>query len=146
MSYDLGVFDIAAAPKDKAAFNVWWGKALEAEQESYDDIEIATPELTAWFHDMRKTYLPMNGPFALADDHPNFDSPKITGYQIGPKTIYCDFRWSEAEDAGPWMFELAEKHGLAVYDPQRDVIIYPRETTVSQKRSFWAKLKSMFGG
>jgi len=146
MSYDLGVFDIASAPKDKIAFDTWWTKALEAEQEFYDDIAITTPELAAWFHNMRKSYPPMNGPFAPAEDSANFDSPKITGYQIGPKTIYCDFRWSEAEDVGFHMFELAEEHGLAVYDPQRDVIIYPREKTVVKNPSFWAKLKSLIGG
>lgn len=115
MSYDLMVFATEVAPKDREAFMEWYDQQTEWEEEhSYDNPEVSTPALRAWFLDMIQTYPALNGPFSpdtLAEDEAS-----TTDYSVGRSVIYAAFAWSKAEQAYEAMFRLAAKHGVGFFD------------------------------
>ena len=98
MSYDLMVFAPEAAPKGREAFMEWYDEQSEWEEEhSYDNPEVSTPALRAWFLEMIQSYPAMNGPFS-SDDLP-VDEASVTDYSVGRSVIYAAFAWSKAEQA-----------------------------------------------
>ena len=113
MSYDLMVFDAETAPREREAFISWYDRQTRwDESHGYDDPQVTTPELRAWFEEMIQTFPPMNGP--LASDDP--DDPHVTDYSVGRSVIYAAFAWSQAEVAHQRMGELAAKHGVGFFD------------------------------
>ena len=113
MSYDLLVFDPAAAPRKRAAFLDWF-RAFTNWDAGYDynNIDAAAPCLKAWFLDMIKEFPPMNGPYALDAVE---DGSRVSGYGVGPSAIYVDFRWSEAEYPANRTLNLAIRHSVGVF-------------------------------
>ncbi len=106
MSYDLMVFDPQGPPPDRKGFLEWCQQqTLWSEGHSYDNADLATSDLRAWYRDMLSQYPAMNGPDSSGD----VDNPKVTDYTIGRSTIYAAFSWSEAEGALDVMFRLAGK-------------------------------------
>jgi hypothetical protein len=119
MSYDLMVFAPEVAPKDREAFMSWNDEQSEWEEEhSYDDPEVSTPALRAWFLEMIQSYPAMNGPFS-SDDLPE-DEASVTDYSVGQSVIYAAFAWSKAEEAYQAMFSLAAKHGVGFFNASSD--------------------------
>ena len=115
MSYDLLVFDPAAAPKDRAEFLSWWEQQSQwAEPHGYDDPAITTPALRGWFLEMILKFPAMNGPFA-SDDVPE-DEATVTDYSVGSSVIYAGFAWSKMEPAYEEAFSLAAKHRIGFFD------------------------------
>jgi hypothetical protein len=113
MSYDLMVFDPLSPPADRAGFMNWYKDQSQWEEaHSYDNPDISTPDLHAWFFEMTKQYPPMNGPYASDD----VDDPKVTDYSVGKSVIYAAFAWSEADAAHSVMFNLAQKHRVGFFD------------------------------
>jgi hypothetical protein len=50
MSFDLMVFDAAAAPRSRAAFLAWYQEQTNwQESHGYNNPEIPAPALKAWF-------------------------------------------------------------------------------------------------
>lgn len=86
----------------------------------YNDPDVLSPALRAWFDDMIVRFPPMNGPLASAAD-----DAKTTDYSLAPAFIYAAFAWSVAEEAHAAADELARKHGLGFYDPQTDLVRIP---------------------
>ena len=120
MSYDLMVFAVEAAPRERAAFLEWYGEQSEwGEDHSYDDPEVSSPALRAWFMEMIKSYPPMNGPFA-SDELPE-DESSVTDYSVGRFVIYAAFAWSEAQRAYQTVFGLAGKHGVGFFNAGSDL-------------------------
>jgi hypothetical protein len=117
LSYDLMVFDAAAAPRDRTQFLAWYEKQSEwQESHGYNDPEVPAPVLKKWFREIIKAFPPMNGP--LASDDP--DNPKVTDYSLGRAVICGAFAWSEAEAAYMHVKELAAKHGVGFFDVSGD--------------------------
>lgn len=115
MSYDLMVFDAAAAPKGRPAFMAWYGQQTQwTETHGYNNPDVPTPPLRAWFREMIETFPPMNGPLAVSDD--DIDNPKVTDYSVGQWVIYAAFAWSEAQAAYRLSVDLAGKHGVGFFD------------------------------
>jgi len=113
MSYDLMVFELSVAPKERKEFMSWYAQQIEwTENHSYEDHEVSTKGLQAWFTDMIQYYPPMNGPLASED----VDAPNVTDHCIGNNVIYSAFAWSVAEDAYLKMRELAIKHSVGFFD------------------------------
>ena len=113
MSYDLVVFDPAAPPPDHKGFLAWYqqqGKWQEGH--GYDDPQVSSPALRAWFLDMIKTYPIPNGPHGIPDD----GSAQSSDYSVGAVMIYGAFAWSEMEGAYQAAFGLAKKHQLGFFD------------------------------
>ncbi len=118
MSYDLMVFDLEAAPKNRYEFMKWYeAQAKWAEDHDYNDLAITTPELRNWFMEMIPVFPAMNGPYAKEDeDEDEDDHETVTDYTIGRNVIYTAFAWSVAEQAYSLMVRLAEKHGVGFFD------------------------------
>jgi hypothetical protein len=133
MSYDLMVFDPATAPREQASFMEWYAQQTEwSEGHSYENAQITTPELRAWYDAMREVWYPMNGPDSpwtgIPDDSPLWDDDRVTECTIGRHVIYCDFRWSKAEEAREAVVRLAEKHQVGFFDASGDGrIVFPGE-------------------
>lgn len=114
MSYDIFVFDPAAAPKDQASFSSWYATQTDWDMEkTYDDPQTTTSSLRAWFMDMHKVFPAIGGPFAREDD----EGDDMWGdYSISDRIIYAAFPWPKAQEANSLAFELAQKHGIGLYD------------------------------
>jgi hypothetical protein len=61
---------------------------------------------------MIKVFPAMNGPDATHD----YDNSAVPGYTCASTSIYCDFRWSQAEPAYDHVRTLARKHRLGFFD------------------------------
>jgi hypothetical protein len=119
MSYDLLVFQPGKAPREREAFLSWWGKTAEwSEDHGYDDPNVSTPQLKAWFLEMIEPYPAMNGPFS-SEELPE-DDAAVTDYSVGKEAIYAAFAWSKAEAAYTQVFNLAAKHQLGFFDASSD--------------------------
>ena len=117
MSFDLTVFEPGAPPPDRAGFLHWFNQQTEwGEEHGYNNPDVCSPALRAWFDEMRQTYPPMNGPFASDD----YDNPKLSDYSVGRTMICASFAWSQAEDAYALMFSLARKHRVGFYYTSAD--------------------------
>ena len=122
MSYDLMVFDPAAAPREREEFMQWYDVQTEwAEDHEYDDPAVTTPALRAWFLEMIETFPAMNGPYGGdEDDDDYFDNPHVSDYCIGKSVIYTAFAWSVADEAYETVCTLAAKHGVGFFDVSSD--------------------------
>ena len=119
MSYDLMVFAPEQAPKEREGFLEWYDEQSEWEEEhSYDNPEVSTPALRAWFMEMIKSYPAMNGPFSSVSLPENEST--VTDYSVGQSVIYAAFAWSKAEQAYDAMFKLAAKHGVGFFNASSD--------------------------
>jgi len=119
MSYDLMVFDPAAAPMNRQEFLSWFDQQAEwSETHGYDDPAVSSPGLRSWFLEMISDFPALNGPYASKSD--DMDDPRITDYCIGQSVIYAAFRWSEADIAYEVMFRNAAKHRVGFYDVSSD--------------------------
>jgi hypothetical protein len=115
MSYDLMVFDVAAAPAGREAFMAWYRQQSEwSEEHDYDDPAVSTPALRAWFMELIERFPAMNGPLAPKDEPE--DDALLTDYSVGKSVIYAAFAWSKSEAAREAVFSLAAKHGLGFFD------------------------------
>jgi hypothetical protein len=117
MSYDLMVFDPAAAPATHTEFMAWYRARMEDENGLLgDDVSaLDSSSLQGWFHDMIIIFPPMNVAFA-GEEVPE-DESLPTDYTIGNSLIYAMFAWSKAELAYNTVMELAKKHAVGVFDP-----------------------------
>ncbi|UHS56299.1 hypothetical protein [Agrobacterium vaccinii] len=116
MSYDLMVFEPRDAPREKDLFLDWYAEQTQwSEGQSCDDPSGTTPNLAAWYADMRRHFPNMNGPAAYEPGHEK-DNPRVTGFTIGKSVIYVDFRWSEAEAAYAAVRSLAVKHRVGFFN------------------------------
>jgi len=120
MSYDLMVFKPAAAPTSKFEFLKWYENQTEwAEDHSYDDSAVTTPNLRQWYNAMILEFPPMNGP----DRSEDFDDPRVSDYSVGRSVIYVAFSWSQAEVAYSAVRAAAEAAGVGFFDASGDAEI-----------------------
>ncbi len=117
MSYDLAVFDMSVAPRERDAFLAWYDEQTRwAEGHQYDDPAVSSPELRSWFMSMIKAFPAMNGPFAST----KVDGPLLTDYSVGRSMIYVAFAWSVAETAYHKVIDRAYRHRVGFYDVSGD--------------------------
>ncbi len=122
MSFDLMVFETAAAPKKKDEFMEWYDRQTEREEDhDYMSAAVASPALQDWYMEMKETFPPMDG-----DDAPDMDSLSaeaedfLTDYSIGREVIYAAFSWGKAGEAYELACKLAQKHGVGFFDVSGD--------------------------
>jgi len=114
MSYDLAVFEPAAAPPNHEGFIAWYREQTKwGESHDYNDPMATTAALRGWFLEMIQTFPALNGPYAK---EANIGNPKTADYSFGKSMIYVTFAWSEMNDARPTMFALAKKHRVGFFD------------------------------
>ncbi len=151
MSYDLLVFDPHSAPRDRAAFLEWWELTAQwTEGHSYDDPEITTPELRAYYNDLRATFRNLNGPGSPTDEELEIPGvvDRLTDYSIGYQVIYAAFPWSEAEVAYPLVRDLAVKHRVGFFDASCDEpepeIYFPGDILRPPSGGSWRQIAADF--
>ncbi len=111
------VFDQQAPPPDRKGFMAWYAQQTRWEEDhGYEDPEVTTPELRAWFLEMVRLYPAMNGPFASGD----VDHPKVSDYCIGKRLVYVGFAWSQAKEAYETVLSRARKHKVGFFDVSAD--------------------------
>lgn len=139
MSYDLMVFEPAAAPASKAEFLTWYEKQTEwTEGHGYDDPAVTTPKLRQWYEAMAADFPPLNGPDASED----LDDPTVSDYSVGQSVIYVAFAWSQAEAAYKAVRAAAEAAGVGFFNASgSDAEIWlPGQVAPAVKPSFWRRL------
>jgi hypothetical protein len=116
MSYDLAVFDPAAAPSNRAAFKDWFHRATRWRgPRRYDDPSICSAPLRNWFLEMIEEFPALNGPYGVPRGEA-MDDPRVSMYGIGDHLIYVGFASSQGKAAYEACLRLAAKHGLGCYD------------------------------
>jgi AcrR family transcriptional regulator len=116
MSYDLMVFAVEAAPRERESFLEWYDQQSEWEEDhGYDDPSVSTAALRAWFMEMIKQFPAMNGPYA-SREVPEEEAAALTDYSVGRQVIYAAFAWSMAEQAYETVFSLAGKHNVGFFN------------------------------
>ncbi len=138
MSYDLMVFDPAAAPFDRKEFKAWYDDQTKwSEGHSYNDPKVTTPALQDWFHEMIREFPAMNGPYASTD----YDNSYVTDYSVGRAVIYAGFAWSVAQDAYKAVVEGAARHKVGFYDvsgPHGEIVL-PGQTPRDTDSATWTR-------
>jgi len=115
VSYDLMVFDPAAAPAGHAEFMKWYEDQTKwQEPHGYDDPAVSTPGLRALVLDLVVQFPALNGPLAPRELPEDESAP--ADYSIGSQVVYAAFAWSKAEEAYSVLRNLAEKHGVGFFD------------------------------
>ena len=113
MSYDLMVFEASAAPTERQKFLEWYRQQTKwSEGHSYNDPDVSTPSLQAYFHGIIDIFPAMNGKYRSND----YDDPMVTDHCVGKYVIYSAFSWSCAEEAYRVVRQLAEKHRIGFFD------------------------------
>ena len=151
MSYDLMVFEPAAAPKDHAAFMAWYFKLVEWNDEPYDDPTRTTERLRMWVRDIQCKFPDMNTPEAeiiLIDD-----DGVLSDYTIGRDFVYTGFAWSKVVAAAGEAERLAKLHGVGFFDvssngeevylPMNGTLVLAHQKEVP---SFLERMRRKFGG
>lgn len=112
MSYDLMVFDPAAAPaKKRGPFLDWYDQQAEwGEAHSYDDPAVSSAPLQAFYADISAIF-----PAIEQEEGPGTD------YTIGKSVIYITFEWDKIDEAHETVFSLAAKHKLGFFDVSSDL-------------------------
>lgn len=112
MSYDLMVFDPAAAPgKKRAPFLDWYDEQSDwKEAHDYDDPAVSAPALQAFYQDIAQRF-----PALQSEEEGGTD------YTIGKSVIYMSFGWESIDDAYDTVFALASKHAVGFFDVSSDL-------------------------
>src|SRR5690348_14677048 len=98
MSYDLAVFDPAAAPTEREAFLEWFDRQAEwGEPRDHNDPRGCSSAIRPWFYDMIAQFPAMNGPYSK-EERPE-DEATLTDYSLGTSLVYAAFAWSKADQA-----------------------------------------------
>ena len=117
MSFDLIVFDIKSATRNRSDFDGWVETRLKWEEaHGYNDPSVTTSSLKSWFDEMRKSFPPMNGPLAVDDEDEEF----IADYNIGKDMIYVTFGWSAALIAYNEALRISVKHNVGFFNISDD--------------------------
>lgn len=112
MSYDIMVFDPAAAPPKRPAFLDWYDAQTEwGDAHDYDDPAICSAALGAFYADIVQIFPP------IQDDNED----EGTDYTIAAQLIYMSFQWDAVDQAHETILLLAGKHKLGVFDPSSDL-------------------------
>ena len=141
MSFDLMVFDLENAPKNRQEFVAWYEVQTNwSKVETSFDSKIASPTLQEWFQKIADKYPPMNGPLAPDGD----DIENLADYTITQNIIYAAFSWDNAEGAYSLAKELASELNVGFYDvssPNGEIILgnisINEETPNKEWWKFW---------
>jgi len=139
MSFNLLVFDPAIVRyQDAAEFAAWYENFTNwSDGRDYNSAAGTTVPLQIWFHDIRKTYPAMNGPFAAPHETWSLSTEsKITDYSLGNEAIYVAFSWSEASGAFETVIRLAAKHELGFYNVSGEGDVWVPDGNGNLKRVF----------
>ena len=115
MSFDILIFDPTVVDhKDPATFIEWFDDLTEWEgQHDYNSPEILADKMRLFFDGIRVEYPPMNGPYAVDDDH--IDDSNVADYTLTPNAVYVALSWSVSEIATKDILKHAQEERLAIF-------------------------------
>lgn len=109
------VFEPDAVPPSHEDFLEWYSRQTKwTEDHGYNDPELTSEHLRAWFKEMIQIFPPMNALASPAESQP--EEPSSSDYAIGADFIYASFSWSKAESAYMTVARLAEKYQLGLFN------------------------------
>lgn len=118
MSYDLVIFQAEGAPRDQASFETWCFEMMEDAGERDDFLAApATAAMAAFFTELSNQF-PVAGP--------NADTEAAAAYEFQANYMSIHFQWAVSSAASQRSLELAQKHGLGLYD-LKGAVIFPDE-------------------
>ncbi|WP_433947561.1 hypothetical protein [Brevundimonas diminuta] len=120
MSYDLLVFEPAAVPVERAAFQAWYDAFMRWDGAwDYNDPAVCSPALQRWEAGVRRRFWALNGPHASRTG-PWFRPSNSADITCAPSAIYAGFAWSRADVAQELALTLAKRHGVGFYNVSGD--------------------------
>ena len=116
MSFDLAVMNIEQHISSEEAAKIY-GELCEG---NYD---VLTPseKIDAFYQELIGQYPDID---SYSDDEVD-DYPWSVEIDISDGAVVLSMVWSRVEEVAPFVMHLAEKHGLACYDPQDDKVQLP---------------------
>jgi hypothetical protein len=115
LSYDLVVFDPAAAPRDRASFLDWAKYALSAaDGQSRSDLAATSSTLSAWHNGMCRMFPAGDGP--RAHDPFSTQATRNATYRFASHAILAGFHWEVSGAALHHAKKLALTHGVGLFD------------------------------
>lgn len=115
MAFDLYVFDLFAAPRDRHDFLDWVSRNFRSmDGPLAGDADRLTPALKAWHREISQTF-----PGAMDPNHFEFDSPNAARnatYRFAQSAIQASFEW---ESSGPALMRAkraAQAHGVGLFE------------------------------
>jgi hypothetical protein len=123
MSFDLGVWYPQKRIRNEEAAELYLRLC-----DGDTTVVAPNPAIDAFYVELTARHPEIDAiPNERIDDHDY--CPWSCKLDHSPGHLIMSCVWSKAAYVGQLVQELARKHGLAVYDPQSDVIIYPDGST-----------------
>ena len=129
------VFTRDAVPEDISTDELlaWCRNPEHPDEWDATSPEGTSPELVAFYDELRADFPPVNGPDAPSEDElaevPGLED-RLADYEIGVNHIYLAFPWGKAEKVAQTIPAVAERLGLGLYDPQGPNVFFPDGTMV----------------
>lgn len=120
MSYDLGIW-YAATPITSTEASEIYGRIGEDPAVTTDGTLQATPSIAKLVKDLTAQHPQLEDCDADEADASPWSGP----FEVTDRYLSLNLAFSEAEEVVELLEELCAKHDLVLYDPQRDVVIYP---------------------
>ena len=117
MSFDLAVMNVETPISSQEAAEIY-GKICEG---NYDVLK-PSEKIDAFYQELINKYPDIE---SYADDEVD-DCPWSVEIDVSDGAVVMCMVWSRVEEVAPFVMRLAEKHGLACYDPQDDKLHLPR--------------------
>jgi hypothetical protein len=141
MSYDLAVFDPASAPRDPVEFGDWLYDEENSTGDVFNDPSRTTPELRAFYLAMARKFPDYND----ESFDPDLATDYATGYEISPKSIVMEFRWTKAEEAYEFIRALSVEQGVGFFDQSGDGSIhFPDDELPPSSDGVWRQVAADF--
>jgi hypothetical protein len=129
MSYDLGVWYPEKRIEYKEAGQLYV-RLCDGDTSGV----VPHPAIDAFYAELTAKYPEIDTvPEEKIDDHD--DCPWSCKLDRSPGHVIMSCVWPKATDVHDLVASLARKHGLALYDPQSDVVIYPDGSTAKEGMS-----------
>lgn len=115
MSYDLLVFEPAAAPADRMAFIAWFSQVVRLRDgHMLSNPSETSPNLRLWYQGMVEAFPHIGtaraGKAEMQEDDINAD------YRFSPDAVFARFEWQVSRKAYQVGMKLARIYGLGFFD------------------------------
>ena len=117
MSFDLAVMNIETPIGSEAAAEIY-GELCEG---NYDVLK-PSEKIDAFYRELIDKYPDID---SYSDDEVD-DCPWSVEIDVSDGAVVMCMVWSRVEEVAPFVMGLAERHGLACYDPQDNKLYLPR--------------------
>ncbi len=114
MAFDIYVFDLFAAPRDRYDFVDWISRTFRHMDGPGGDASRTTPALQAWQREMSVTFPGAGDPHRHEDD--SAQAARNASYRFSQSAVQASFDW---ESSGPALHRAkraAQMHGVGLFE------------------------------